>query len=74
MCHANVQRQHHRTSNGAARLHKPIPADVPMCQPAPWNHALAFAIEADHNSEWPTHRIRGFLLSQQLKNSSRTPC
>lgn len=74
MCHANVERQHHWTGSSAARSHKPIPADVPMRQPAPWSHALAFVIEADHNSVWPTHRIRGFLLSQQSKKPSRPPC
>ena len=73
MCHANVERQHHWTGSSAARSHKKISADVPMCPPVPCSHALAFVIEADHNTEWPTHRIRNFLLSQQLEKSSRAP-
>lgn len=51
------------------------------CSSAPLSHqgqnnsllagkqALAFAIEADYNSIWPTHRIRGFLLSQPPRHS-----
>lgn len=27
-------------------------------------HGLEFALQADRNTSWPTHRIRGFLLSQ----------
>ena len=38
------------------------------CSPD-WDSSLAFAIEADYNSIWPTHRIRSFLLSQPQKSS-----
>ena len=67
---ANVEHPHHCNASDAARSHVPKPADEKNSGLAPWSQALAFAIEADHNSVWPTHRIRSFLLSQPWGSSS----
>lgn len=42
-----------------------LPSETQVCRAAPRNDELAFVIDADHNSIWPTHRIRSFLISQQ---------
>ena len=70
-----VERLHPYRRSDAAGVHVLIQADALANRPAPWHQALAFALEADHNCVWPTHRIRGFLLTQQPLNLSLCkPC
>ena len=64
----NVDRQHSpvRGGTGHAPVAVPISPDVRQVhRPEHPSAALAFVIEADHDSIWPTHRIRSFLISQQ---------
>ena len=69
-----VERLHSYHLSVAVGVNAPIQAEALASRPAPWHQALAFAIEADHNCVWPTHRIRSFLLTQRLNPSSRKAC
>ena len=72
----NVDSQHYPVSGGTRRAIVAVPVSPDERQvhrPAPRSPALAFVMEADHDSIWPTHRIRSFLISQQSGMSSSTP-
>lgn len=70
-----VERLHPYRRSGAAGVHAPIQAKALTSRLSPWHQALAFALEADHNCVWPTHRIRSFLLTQPpLKLPSCKAC
>ena len=67
----NVGRQRHPVNGRARRVVSAVsaaptgPGELQSFHPTHQSHALAFVIEADQGSIWPTHRIRSFLISQQ---------
>lgn len=60
----NVQSSHCCHRSGAVRSPAPLSYQEQKDSLVAGNQALAFVIEADYNSIWPTHRIRSFVLSQ----------
>lgn len=66
-----IKSSHSRQVSGSVRSLTAMSSQELKKFPPVRDLSLAFAVEADHNSIWPTHRIRSFLLSQPLRSSWR---
>lgn len=60
--HAHLSRRNNSDASGQSAF-APAFASV-RAAGSPERHALEFAMQADRNTPWPTHRIRCFLLTQ----------
>ena len=70
MPYLNKQSSHCCHRKGTVRSPAPLSYQEQNDSLVAGNQALAFVIEADYNSIWPTHRIRSFVLSQPPEHFS----